>query len=77
MIFGLRPILEALHAGKVLERILLQKGQRNSITADITDLAHQANVPVALVPVEKLDTLTRKNHQGAVAFLSAYFKFLK
>ncbi|QNF32306.1 23S rRNA (guanosine(2251)-2'-O)-methyltransferase RlmB [Adhaeribacter swui] len=71
MIFGLRPILEALHAGKVLERIFLQKGQRNSITQDITELAHQAKVPVATVPVEKLDTLTRKNHQGAVAFLSA------
>ncbi|PSR53673.1 23S rRNA (guanosine(2251)-2'-O)-methyltransferase RlmB [Adhaeribacter arboris] len=71
MIFGLRPILEALHAGKVLERIFLQKGQRNSVTTDITELAQQANVPIATVPVEKLDTLTRKNHQGAVAFLSA------
>ncbi|MDQ3291360.1 MAG: 23S rRNA (guanosine(2251)-2'-O)-methyltransferase RlmB [Bacteroidota bacterium] len=71
MIFGLRPILEALHAGKDIERIYLQKGQRNSVTTDITDLAHKANVPVATVPIEKLDTLTRKNHQGAVAFLSA------
>lgn len=71
MIFGLRPILEALGAGKGLERIYLQKGQRNSITQEITELAHNANVPVALVPPEKLDTLTRKNHQGAVAFLAA------
>jgi 23S rRNA (guanosine2251-2'-O)-methyltransferase len=71
MIFGLRPILEALGAGKGLERIYLQKGQRNSITQEISELAHTAHVPVALVPVEKLDTLTRKNHQGAVAFLSA------
>lgn len=71
MIFGLRPILEALHAGKVLERIFLQKGPRNSITTEITELAQKAGAPVATVPVEKLDTLTRKNHQGAVAFLSA------
>ena len=71
MIFGLRPILEALHAGKGLERIYLQKGQRNSLTQEISELAHNAQVPVALVPLEKLDTLTRKNHQGAVAFLSA------
>jgi 23S rRNA (guanosine2251-2'-O)-methyltransferase len=71
MIFGLRPILEALSAGKGLERIYLQKGQRNSITQEISELAHAANVPVAQVPPEKLDTLTRKNHQGAVAFLSA------
>jgi 23S rRNA (guanosine2251-2'-O)-methyltransferase len=71
MIFGLRPITEALLAGKGLERIYLQKGQRNSMTIEITELAHKANVPVAMVPPEKLDTLTRKNHQGAVAFLSA------
>ena len=71
MIFGLRPILEALSAGKGLERIYLQKGQKNSITQEITELAHHAHIPVALVPPEKLDTLTRKNHQGAVAFLAA------
>jgi len=71
MIFGLRPILEALGAGKGLERIYLQKGQKNSITQEITELAHHAHIPVALVPPEKLDTLTRKNHQGAVAFLAA------
>ena len=71
MIFGLRPITEALLAGKGLERIYLQKGQRNSMTIEITELAHKANVPVAIVPPEKLDTLTRKNHQGAVAYLSA------
>lgn len=71
MIFGLRPITEALLAGKGLERIYLQKGQRNSMTIEITELAHKANVPVAMVPPEKLDTLTRKNHQGAVAYLSA------
>ncbi|GEO03073.1 23S rRNA (guanosine(2251)-2'-O)-methyltransferase RlmB [Adhaeribacter aerolatus] len=71
MIFGLRPITEALLAGKGLERIYLQKGQRNSMTIEITELAHKAKVPVAMVPPEKLDTLTRKNHQGAVAYLSA------
>jgi 23S rRNA (guanosine2251-2'-O)-methyltransferase len=70
MIFGLRPILEALAAGKTLERIYLQKGQRNSVTADITEMARKAHVPIASVPVEKLDSLTRKNHQGAVAYLS-------
>ena len=71
MIFGLRPITEALLAGKTLEKIFLQKGVRNSLSTDISDLAHKAGVPVSSVPVEKLDGLTRKNHQGAVAFLSA------
>ena len=71
MIFGLRPILEALAAGKGLERIYLQKGQKNSITQEISEMAHHAKIPISLVPPEKLDTLTRKNHQGAIAYLSA------
>ena len=71
MIFGLRPIIEAMLAGKTLEKIFLQKSARNPMTDEILDLAKKAEVPVATVPVEKLNKLTRKNHQGAVALLSA------
>ncbi len=70
MLFGLRPILEALHAGRTLDKIFLLRGTKNSLTQDISDLARQANVPVSYVPIEKLENLTRKNHQGAVAFVS-------
>ncbi|MCC9168479.1 23S rRNA (guanosine(2251)-2'-O)-methyltransferase RlmB [Pontibacter harenae] len=71
MIFGSRPIVEAMLAGKVLEKIFLQKGARNPTTDEILELAKKADVPVATVPIEKLNNLTRKNHQGAVAFISA------
>jgi 23S rRNA (guanosine2251-2'-O)-methyltransferase len=70
MIFGLRPIMEALQAGKTLERIFLLKGAKNTMVSDISTLARNAGTPIALVPAEKLDNLTRKNHQGAVAFVS-------
>lgn len=70
MLFGLRPILEALNAGRTLEKIYLLRTTKNSITQDITALAKAANIPVSLVPLEKLDGITRKNHQGAVAFVS-------
>lgn len=70
MLFGLRPILEALNAGRTLDKIFLLRGTKNSMTQDISDLARQANVPVSYVPIEKLENLTRKNHQGAVAFVS-------
>lgn len=70
MLFGLRPIMEALHAGRTLEKIYLLRGTKNSLTQEINDLARQQNIPVSMVPVEKLDGLTRKNHQGAVAFVS-------
>ncbi|TDN37769.1 23S rRNA (guanosine(2251)-2'-O)-methyltransferase RlmB [Hymenobacter sp. UV11] len=70
MLFGLRPILEALNAGRTLDKIFLLRGTKNSLTQDISNLAREANVPVSLVPLEKLESLTRKNHQGAVAFVS-------
>ena len=70
MLFGLRPILEALHAGRTLDKIFLLRGTKNSLTQDISDLARAAGVPVSYVPIEKLENLTRKNHQGAVAFVS-------
>ena len=70
MLFGLRPILEALNAGRTLDKIFLLRGTKNSLVGDISDLARAAGVPVSLVPGEKLDGLTRKNHQGAVAFVS-------
>jgi 23S rRNA (guanosine2251-2'-O)-methyltransferase len=70
MLFGLRPILEALNAGRTLEKIFLLRGTKNSMVSDISALARDASIPVQLVPVEKLDGLTRKNHQGAVAFVS-------
>ena len=70
MIFGSRPILEALMAGKELEKIFLQRGARNPTTDEIVQLAKRHEVPVVTVPVEKLNKLTRKNHQGAVAMIS-------
>ncbi|WP_187261050.1 23S rRNA (guanosine(2251)-2'-O)-methyltransferase RlmB [Pontibacter beigongshangensis] len=71
MIFGLRPIIEAMLAGKVMEKIFLQKSARNPMTDEMLELAKKADVPVAMVPIEKLNKLTRKNHQGAVAYISA------
>jgi 23S rRNA (guanosine2251-2'-O)-methyltransferase len=70
MLFGLRPILEALSAGRTLEKIFLLRGTKNSLVADISTAARAAGIQVQMVPVEKLDNLTRKNHQGAVAFVS-------
>lgn len=70
MIFGSRPILEAMLAGKTLEKIFLLRGTKNPTTEEIMAEAKKHDVPVAAVPLEKLNKLTRKNHQGAVAFIS-------
>lgn len=70
LIFGLRPILEALEAGKDIEKIYLQKNLQEATLREISVMAHKAEVPVAQVPLEKLNKLTRRNHQGVVAYLS-------
>jgi len=70
LIYGIHPILEALNAGKDIEKILLSRELRNTQVKEITFLAEQLEIPVQKVPNEKLDSFTRANHQGMVAFVS-------
>lgn len=69
-IFGLRPIIEAIDAGKTIDKLLIQKGLKGEIIGELIAKAKNHFIPFQYVPVQKLDRLTRKNHQGAFAFLS-------
>ncbi len=69
--FGTRAVMEALQAGREIERILLQKGTQNDLFREIIVTARQQHIPISSVPVEKLNRVTRKNHQGVIAFLSS------
>lgn len=70
MIFGLRPIIEAIESGKSIDKLFLQKDSNSTIQNDLIQAAKLHKVPYIKVPLEKLNRLTRKNHQGAVAFVS-------
>ena len=70
MVFGKRAIIETLEAGKPIEKIYLQKDGKGDLFDEIKEKAKVRNVSISLVPVEKLNRITRKNHQGAVAQLS-------
>jgi len=70
LVYGIHPILEALNAGKDIEKILLSRELRNQQVREITDLAEKLEIPVQKVPNEKLDSFTKANHQGIVAFVS-------
>jgi 23S rRNA (guanosine2251-2'-O)-methyltransferase len=70
MIFGTRPIIEALRSGMEMEKILVQTGAKSPQISEILIEAKNNEVPYQLVPVEKLNRLTRKNHQGVIAFIS-------
>lgn len=70
LIFGIRPVLEALEAGKDIDKIFVQKGLKGDLWQELSTALRARNMGVKTVPLEKLDRLTRKNHQGVVAFLS-------
>ena len=70
LIVGRQPVLEALRAGRSLERIFILKGASGEVIPDIRRIAEERNVPLNTVPMEKLNSLTRTNHQGVVALSS-------
>jgi 23S rRNA (guanosine2251-2'-O)-methyltransferase len=70
LIFGTRAVIEALNAGKDIEKILLQKGLSNELYSQLRVALKGQTVPIQFVPPEKLKRVTDKNHQGVVAYLT-------
>jgi 23S rRNA (guanosine2251-2'-O)-methyltransferase len=70
-IFGIRPVIEAINAGKEIEKLLVQKDQHSLLINELVQLAYNHGIPVSRVPAEKLDSITRKNHQGVICYISA------
>ncbi len=69
-LFGIHPVLEALKETKPLQRILFLKGKQTDEVSEILRLCRALDIPAQAVPKERLDRVTRKNHQGVVAFTS-------
>ena len=69
-IFGLRPIIETIQAGKEIDTLFIQKGLKNELFQELWQLVRAQKINYKHVPVEKLNRLTRKNHQGVFAFIS-------
>lgn len=70
IIYGRNPVLEAIKSGKEVDKILLLKTIRGPFEKEIRLIAKTANIPLQYVPSHKLDKLTKKNHQGIIAFVS-------
>lgn len=69
-IFGIRPIIEAIRSGKEIEKILVKKGLQGELFLELNELIQEYQLHYQLVPEEKLNRITRKNHQGVIAFIS-------
>ena len=70
LIFGMHPLIEALEAGREIDKILLKRGLRSGEVSRIMALAEERMIPIQFVPEERLMRLTRKQHQGVIAFIS-------
>ena len=67
-IFGTQPIIEAINNNASIDKIFIKKGKHSE---NLSKLIKERKIPYQQVPLEKLNRITRKNHQGVIAFLSA------
>ncbi|MBR5241006.1 MAG: hypothetical protein IKW05_03620 [Muribaculaceae bacterium] len=70
MIFGIRAVAEAISAGKEVDKILIRKDLSGELATELFGLIKGTDITVQRVPQEKLNSITRKNHQGVIAFIS-------
>lgn len=70
MIFGIHPLLEALEAGREIDKVMMRRGLRTEESTRILALSRERSVPVQFVPEERLGRLTQRQHQGVIAFIS-------
>ncbi|GLR17798.1 23S rRNA (guanosine(2251)-2'-O)-methyltransferase RlmB [Portibacter lacus] len=70
IIFGRNPVIEAIQANKEIDKVLILKTIRGPFEKDVRKLCKELDIPLQYVPSHKLDKITRKNHQGIIAFAS-------
>ena len=69
-IFGIRAIIEAIEANKTIDKLFIQKGLHNELFAKLWKLVRLKRINYKHVPIEKINRITKKNHQGVIAFIS-------
>ncbi|MDE5970050.1 MAG: 23S rRNA (guanosine(2251)-2'-O)-methyltransferase RlmB [Muribaculaceae bacterium] len=70
-IFGIRAVIEAIEAGRDIDCVLIKKDLSGDLAAELMALIKQYGIVTRRVPIERINRITRKNHQGVVAMLSA------
>jgi 23S rRNA (guanosine2251-2'-O)-methyltransferase len=68
-IFGIRAIIEAINAGKEIDKVFIQSDAQSELMQELMKVMKKNSINFSYVPVEKLNRLTPNNHQGAVATL--------
>lgn len=71
VVFGIRAVIEAIESGKQVDKVLMKKDLGGELARELLSVTREYNVPVQRVPVERINKVTRKNHQGVIAFMGA------
>ena len=70
LVFGIMAVIEAIKAGKEIDKILIKKELQGDLVQELLNEIKGTNIFVQRVPIEKINRITRKNHQGVIAFIS-------
>ncbi|HLW39667.1 MAG TPA: 23S rRNA (guanosine(2251)-2'-O)-methyltransferase RlmB [Brumimicrobium sp.] len=70
LVFGVRSVIEAIDSGKEINKIMIQRGMDKALFKELKEALANKNYTLQFVPLEKLNRLTRKNHQGVIAFIA-------
>ena len=71
MIFGIRAVIEAVQAGKDVDRVLVKRELQGELFQELQEVLTMHEIPMQKVPLDRIDRITRKNHQGVLAYMSA------
>ncbi|MDR2809385.1 MAG: 23S rRNA (guanosine(2251)-2'-O)-methyltransferase RlmB [Tannerellaceae bacterium] len=71
MIFGIHAVMEAIQAGKEIDKIIVKREFQSELAKELFETLKERDIPLQRVPAERLNRLTRRNHQGVIAFTSA------
>jgi 23S rRNA (guanosine2251-2'-O)-methyltransferase len=69
-IYGTRAVIEAINTGKNIEKVFIKTGLNNELYQQLLSLIRENEISFQFVPIEKINRITRKNHQGVLAFIS-------
>ena len=70
-IFGIRAVIEAIESGKDIDKVLIKKDLKSELAAELFAKMKEYSIVGQRVPVDRINRITKKNHQGVVAILSA------
>ena len=70
-IFGIRAVMEAIESGKQIDKVMVRNDLNGQLAGELFNLLRANDIRPQRVPEQKLNRITRKNHQGVIAFVSA------